>query len=599
MDRYSEDLFAAKGLQVSNLLSDRQAPSLLDEFLSSAMHSGVQAPAEGVAQLVDRVAGTKWQENVHFQDAPAERAFLSSHWVAQQTGAAAGMQPWFLALHKGSSCLLQRTPLAPEALKLAARGEALTARQTFQLNGFRALESGMAGFAMGGLLTPVGPKEMDSFWSAKFRHATSSAATFSTLTFTTNSLKFAGESMASSRPVLSGMLRNDAMAGLLSGIPAGLVSANSESILAGKGLANLKDNTKAALSLSLLGFGFGSVSGRFAPETKANQVNKNALQEPVTTVVVEPQVILTVNPDMAPKLTTAVTDAVSQRAVVGGGSDVVTRAVETPTVTTAQAVEATTTATRLKVDKPPRKLVVSDVTTDGVRLIIKSDGTKVTIQDGKTTIEAPGQKVVEPPLPVVEATKPVEGLRERHKPPDFSHLPEAERPLNVGGSNKELVAAEMSNFEHAPFVLDGRSFASVEAFYVWLKWSGHPEKQAKAQQMHGYEAKKFGKSSKATTAVYEGQEIVLGGPEHHALLKRAMQAKLEQHPDLARRFAQTHPRPIMHDLGYPENPGTRLRAEDFARLLTELRQDLLDGKVVTKHGPVRDLITRANKRKPG
>jgi predicted NAD-dependent protein-ADP-ribosyltransferase YbiA (DUF1768 family) len=252
--------------------------------------------------------------------------------------------------------------------------------------------------------------------------------------------------------------------------------------------------------------------------------------------------------------------------------------------------------------QPGRNQCISDETlADGSRVIVKADGLKVTIQpSGKVLIEYPpdhpkliAERKAELARLAKEAEKkgpPLE--RKRHESPDFSHLPLAERPVNVGSSRADLIEREMSNFEHSPFVLDGREFASVEGFYVWLKWSGDPARQAQAAQMWGSEAKKFGKPSTNKTAEYNGQTIVLGGPEHHALIKRAIQAKLEQHPDLARRFAETHPRKLLHDLGYPEPP-SRLPAADFTRILTELRQDLVDGKIVTADGPVSNLSEQA------
>jgi hypothetical protein len=245
-----------------------------------------------------------------------------------------------------------------------------------------------------------------------------------------------------------------------------------------------------------------------------------------------------------------------------------------------------------------RKDYASDlVSEDGTRIIVKTDGTVVSIRNGETTVQLPPERLAAREARERQAEKSSKNppVPQRPKPPEYSHLPIAERPLNVGSAGAELIAIEMSNFENAPFVLDGRRFESVEGFYVWLKWSGNPEKQALAQKLSSYEAKAFGKASKNTTAGYEGVAIPLGGPEHHALIRRAIRAKLEQHPDIARRFAETHPRPIIHDLGGPEPP-SRLPALDFARLLTELRQDLVDGTIETIAGPVSRLSELAREK---
>lgn len=147
-------------------------------------------------------------------------------------------------------------------------------------------------------------------------------------------------------------------------------------------------------------------------------------------------------------------------------------------------------------------------------------------------------------------------------------------PLNVWSLNQETIASEMSNFAHLPFVLDGAEFASVEAFYVWLKWHGDPEKQSQAQKLFGLAAKEFGAVSTNTHSEYFGIAFELGSEHHHHLIRRAIRAKLEYHPDVARRFADTFPRPITHDGGVAEDPATRLPTYIFCKMLEDLRQEL-------------------------
>jgi len=152
-------------------------------------------------------------------------------------------------------------------------------------------------------------------------------------------------------------------------------------------------------------------------------------------------------------------------------------------------------------------------------------------------------------------------------------------PLNVWSLNPEVIANEMSNFAHLPFVLDGKSFASVEGFYVWLKWHGDQEKQAQAQKLFGLVAKEFGTASTNSHTEYMGAKFELGSTQHHELIKRAIRAKLEQHPDVAARFADTYPRPITHDVDVAEDPATRLPAETFCKMLEDLRQELVDRRL--------------------
>lgn len=548
-------------LSKSELLQSSARADLLSEFLNSAAYSGLQAPVQAAAQVVDKVAGTKTESAVNIAAAPQKAETLSGHWLAQEAGAAIGMVPWFLALHKGLSTLMEKSALAPNALKLAAEGKSLSATQLMQANLFRAGEAGVSGLFIGGALTPVAPGDQRGFWEAKGAHALSSAAAFSTLSLGSSMLGMASERVGPLSSTLSKIVGSNSFTAAVAGIPAGLVSANMESGLAGNGWASSQDNLNAVLGFSIIGAGFGAGADRLglgtmrpAPETRLALDVENS--------------------------TAAVRTLETQKSSAPARID------SARTASDAKAKETMTESSQ-----PSTKYVSDSTDANGVRHIVKADGTQVMIEpSGKVTVSGQPERVQSTP-PSTEAKE--FQARERSKPPDFSYLPLEQRPLNVGGSSSELSAAEMSNFAHTPFTLDGRRFGSVEALYVWLKWSGNPEKQAEAMSMHGYEAKKFGKPSTNTQAEYDGQQLSLGSPEHHALLKRGIQQKLIEHPDVALRFAETYPREIIHDLGYPENPNTRLNARDFSKILTELRQDLVDGKLVTKDGSIAELKERA------
>lgn len=146
------------------------------------------------------------------------------------------------------------------------------------------------------------------------------------------------------------------------------------------------------------------------------------------------------------------------------------------------------------------------------------------------------------------------------------------KPLNVASKSDEEIGRLMSNFAHTPFTLDGVEFASVEGFYVYLKFL-EPAKREKARTLWGARAKNFGKASKLTRSSYLGYEFDLGSEEHYELVKRAIRAKLEAHPEIARAFAATSGRPIVHDTGYPEPPAARFPAAVFCRILSELREE--------------------------
>jgi len=147
-------------------------------------------------------------------------------------------------------------------------------------------------------------------------------------------------------------------------------------------------------------------------------------------------------------------------------------------------------------------------------------------------------------------------------------------PINISSAGAEEVGRRMANFGDTPFTLDGRRYASVESFYVGLKFLDEAERRRIAA-MPAREAFALGRSSTLEETEYGGRRFRLGGPEHHALIERAIRAKLAEHPDLARAFAATHPRPIVHDTGQPERPGTFLPAAALCRILTRLRDELV------------------------
>ena len=146
-------------------------------------------------------------------------------------------------------------------------------------------------------------------------------------------------------------------------------------------------------------------------------------------------------------------------------------------------------------------------------------------------------------------------------------------PLNVVSASNEEIGRLMSNFAETPFSLDGKRYASVEAFYACLKITD-PKGQARVRRLDGRKAKAAARKLQVTESIYRGKRFLLGGAEHHALVKEAIRAKLIQHPDIAQAFLATHPRPIVHDTGRPEPEKTAFPAAVFVRILTELRAQL-------------------------
>ena len=135
------------------------------------------------------------------------------------------------------------------------------------------------------------------------------------------------------------------------------------------------------------------------------------------------------------------------------------------------------------------------------------------------------------------------------------------KPLNVWSHSDEEIGQLLSNFAHTPFELDGVSYASVEGFYVSILMQSSESRRNKVRGLWGFRAKREMPARKPEVFEYEGHQIRLGSPEHHALIKRAIRAKLETHPDVARDFVATRPRPILHETGHPDRPGAEFPKE--------------------------------------
>jgi predicted NAD-dependent protein-ADP-ribosyltransferase YbiA (DUF1768 family) len=146
------------------------------------------------------------------------------------------------------------------------------------------------------------------------------------------------------------------------------------------------------------------------------------------------------------------------------------------------------------------------------------------------------------------------------------------QPLNIWSKSDEEIGQLMSNFAHTPFALDGVEYASIEAFYACL-FIADPARRERVRQMYGVRAKHEIPKLKPPMVVFGTQRARTGSAEHYALIKWAIRAKLRAHPEIARAFVATRPRPIQHETGYADAPNAEFPREVFCSLLTELREE--------------------------
>jgi hypothetical protein len=146
-------------------------------------------------------------------------------------------------------------------------------------------------------------------------------------------------------------------------------------------------------------------------------------------------------------------------------------------------------------------------------------------------------------------------------------------PLNIWSKSDEEIGRLMSNFAHTPFILDGNRYSSIEGFYAALLIQNNEARQSKVRRLWGIRAKHEIPKNKPQVILYNGERFRLGSKEHICLIKRAIGAKLEAHPEIATAFVATRPRPIVHETGYPDAPDAEFPKEVFCKVLEELRDE--------------------------
>ena len=149
-------------------------------------------------------------------------------------------------------------------------------------------------------------------------------------------------------------------------------------------------------------------------------------------------------------------------------------------------------------------------------------------------------------------------------------------PINIWSKSDEEIGRSMSNFAQTPFVLDGILYSSIEGFYAALLIQNNPARQAKIRRLWGIRAKHEIPKNKPQVILYNGESFRLGSKEHIGLIKSAIRAKLEAHPEIATAFVATRPRPIVHETGYTDAPDTEFPKEVFCKVLEELREEFAE-----------------------
>lgn len=235
----SESLRASSATDNGNVEKSTAHPSLIDlgvDFGRAAIYSGLQAPLTGVTQLIDAVADTHLTGSTSFVSAPDHAEFGSADWHAQQIGGALGTLLPFLAVHKGMSTALKDTAVLSSPISQGAAN----------------------GLVFGTVFQPS--TDGEHFWSSRLKHGVATGITFGALNGFNGAIGRVAQSEALSGTFAQKLAGNAIFSGVASGVPAGLIGAEAESLLNGKGLASGENLVQSAYGYGMVGGTFGALS---------------------------------------------------------------------------------------------------------------------------------------------------------------------------------------------------------------------------------------------------------------------------------------------------------------------------------------------------
>ena len=226
-----------------------QDQSLGGAFLHSLAYEGAQKPVKALAQISDQIGLSQdLEKKVSFMSAPQAADFQSSTWYAQQLGGAAGK-------------------IVPLGATMIATHKALGATVTDKV----ALNS-IGGFGAEAVFTPSeskGELSGSDFYAQRFKNGLIGAATFGAMTVGSLALHKAGGELGV-KALQEGSLNMS-----LSGIPAGLFSAESHARLYEARSATFEEKYQSAFTMFVVGGPLGAFQGKPA-ETRAEGSSSSA-----------------------------------------------------------------------------------------------------------------------------------------------------------------------------------------------------------------------------------------------------------------------------------------------------------------------------------
>lgn len=231
--------------------------SLLQEFWQSFKYSTVQQPYNGISQAVNYFGGNMPERKL--VEAPQQRDFGSTEWMAQTAGGGISKLAGIMLLHKGISSVPG----------LGAGARSLTMTESTAMGRMSLGSLSVAGGLYEGLVTTSG----DNFWRDRLTNAGIGSLAMYTMGRTqiglqnlTGLAKYAPETMTG---ILGRQLGNSAT-GVLAGSASGFVTAEGSSFLKTSKPASGQALTETMLTNAVLGGAFGLTT---KPSMRAGEYN--------------------------------------------------------------------------------------------------------------------------------------------------------------------------------------------------------------------------------------------------------------------------------------------------------------------------------------
>ncbi len=169
--------------------------------------------------------------------------------------------------------------------------------------------------------------------------------------------------------------------------------------------------------------------------------------------------------------------------------------------------------------------------------------------------------------------------------PERELLTHQEDTINISYHQDNVLEGRiLSNLAPTPFILDGKEYASIEGFWQGLYFPEDSTEREDLSHMFGRKAKVKGleKPEGLEDITYQGDKIVIGSLAHQALMRQALEAKIDQNEDVKVALLSTGNKTLTHILKRPDgtlDPDSRsIPAHIFTGMLMQIREKLREAK---------------------